>query len=496
MKALPRTYRLLAFFFRRLAGIFFRQVRVTGRRHIPKAGGGLMVAWHPNALVDPGLILTQFPRRIVFGARHGLFKIPILGSMMRAVGTVPIYRKMDARGGDEAARREANRRSLDALAQAVAGGSYAALFPEGQSHDQPDVQELKAGAASLYYRACELTPESEPPPCILPVGLHYDEKGVFGSNALVAFHPPIELAPDLVDPPTADASREAKREQYRRLTEELDRVLREVVYGTASWQLHHMMHRARKLVRAERAARAGTALGRPDIEERVLGFARFWKGYQARQQSHPEQTLKLLERIQRHDEDLGAIHLEDHELDRSLHMRTLRRPALLLLQAFGVYLLLPSLVLIGYLVNLPTALAILGLSKLTAKAYKDEASFKLLVGAIAFPVTWLVAALLMAWGQSLLRATYPTIPDAPLLTGVVAFLLSAVGGAVALVYLRLVRSTARAIRVRLTRARSEEAIRRLRQERSAIFDQIMELASGLDLPGSVTEDGRIVASES
>ncbi|MEM7586251.1 MAG: 1-acyl-sn-glycerol-3-phosphate acyltransferase [Acidobacteriota bacterium] len=493
MTTLPRSYRALRWVFRRIVGIFFRQVRVTGVRHIPAEGGGLMIAWHPNALVDPGLMMTHFPRRIVFGARHGLFKIPLLGSLMRSVGTVPIYRKMDAKGeSGETVRREANRKSLDALAGAVANGSFAALFPEGQSHDEPDVQELKAGAASLYYRACELTPENMPKPVILPVGLHYDDKGVFGSNALVSFHPPVELPPDLAEPPAAADPKEARRQKYAGLTEELDRILREVVLGTESWELHHMMHRARKLVRAERAARAGAALGRPDIEERVLGFARFWTGYQSRVETHPEETRQLMERLQHHDEELTALHLEDHELDRSLHLRTLRRPAKLFLQALLVYLLLPSLVIIGYLVNTPTALAIIGLAKLNAKAYKDEASFKMLVGALAFPLTWLVVALLVGWGQSLLHAAYPVIPEAPVLSGIVALFISAISGLVALIYLRLVRSTARAIRVRLTRARSERAIQRLRRERSEIFEQVMELAAGLDLPGSVAEDGRIV----
>ncbi len=494
MQRLPRTYRLVVFVMRRLVRIFFRQVRITGERHVPPAGGGLIVAWHPNALVDPCLIQAQFPGHIVFGARHGLFKLPILGSLMRAVGTVPIYRRRDARkGSDDAERQAANRRSLDALARAVAGGSYAALFPEGQSHDHPDVQEIKAGAASLYYRALELTEEGEPPPVILPVGLHYNEKGVFGSNALVAYHPPLELDPELARPPSPDASKEVRREKYRRLTEKLDRVLHETVYGTASWELHHLMHRARKLVRAERAARAGTALDKPDIEERVLGFARFWKGYNARMETHPEETRRLTDRIQSYTQELEALHLEDHELDRSLHLKSLRRPARLLLQAIGVYLLLPSLVLIGAIVNLPTALLLLVLSKVVPGAYKDEASFKMLVGAIVFPLTWLAAAIFVGWGQSLLHDAYPTIPDAPLLTGVLAFILSALGGTVALVYVRLVRATARTIRVRLTRARSDQAIRRLRRERSEIFDQVMELATGLELPGTVAADGRIVA---
>ena len=495
MKPLPLAYRLIVACLRALIRIFFRQVRVTGLRHVPKTGGGLIVAWHPNALVDPGLIQTHFPGHIVFGARHGLFKIPLLGGLMRAVGTVPIYRRRDAEpGADPAERRAANRRSLDALAEAVASGSYAALFPEGQSHDHPDVQELRAGAASLFYRACELTPATEPAPVILPVGLHYNEKGLFGSNALVAFHPPLELPPELARPPAADASRAAKREQYQRLTDRLDQVLHETVYGTASWEQHHTMHRARKLVRAERAARAGSALDKPDIEERVLGFARLWKGYNDRMQTHPEATQALFARIRDYEEDLGALHLEDHELDHSLHLGTLRRPAVLMLQAIVVYLLLPSLVLIGVVVNLPTALLILGLSKATTAAYKDEASFKMLVGAVAFPLTWLAAALLVGWGQSLLHQAYPRIPEAPLLTGLIAFLLSALGGAVALVYLRLVRATARAIRIRFTRARSEESIRRLRHERAQIFERVMELASGLELPGAVAADGRIVAT--
>ena len=116
----------------------------------------------------------------------------------------------------------------------------------------------------------------------------------------------------------------------------------------------------------------------------------------------------------------------------------------------------------------------------------------MLVGAIAFPLTWLAVALLVAWGQSLVADVYPTIPEAPVLSGVLAFVLSALGGTVTLIYVRLARHTARAIRVRWTRASSEKAIGRLRHERSEIFDQVMELAAGLELPGVVAADGRIV----
>ena len=49
--------------------LFFRDIAVEGREHVPAEGGGLLVAWHPNGIIDPGLMLAAFPREVVFGAR-------------------------------------------------------------------------------------------------------------------------------------------------------------------------------------------------------------------------------------------------------------------------------------------------------------------------------------------------------------------------------------------------------------------------------------------
>ncbi|MCA9710216.1 MAG: 1-acyl-sn-glycerol-3-phosphate acyltransferase, partial [Myxococcales bacterium] len=118
------AYPWIQLLLRAAVNLFFRRVEVAGLRNVPREGGGLVVSWHPNGLVDPGLILTQCPRPVVFGARHGLFSYPLLGALLREVGTVPIYRAMDV-GGDasDQSRRLANRMSLEALAQRVAEGS-------------------------------------------------------------------------------------------------------------------------------------------------------------------------------------------------------------------------------------------------------------------------------------------------------------------------------------------------------------------------------------
>ena len=484
-------YRVAVSFVRWLLRIFFHRIEVTGLENIPEDGGGLVVSWHPNAIIDGGLVLVHFPRPIVLGARHGLFAWPVLGQLMRALRMVPVYRRQDFIGGDEETRRAANRKSLDALAGAIAEGKFSALFPEGDSHDEPFPKELKTGAARLYYRARELTPENAPPPVIIPIGLHYDQKRLLGSSVLVAIHPPLELDKTL----SPEASSEAKRELYRKLTRELERVLHQVVHATESWQHHHAMHRGRKLLRAERAHRASASPPRPDMKERVLAFSRMWTGYNTRIGTHPEEVEHLFARVREYDEDMRELGLHDHELDSSPRLASPWLGAILVLQVMLVYLLLPPILILGYIVNVPAALAVWIVSKTAARKQKDEASLKLVAGAIAFPVTWLVVALLVALGNRLLEPIYPAIPGSPLWTGVTAFFLSAAGAYVVLNYQRLAKHTVRSIRVRLTRYRRKAALEQLRHERTKLYDGFAKLSKGLDLPGRLEPDGRVVDAE-
>jgi len=464
---------------------------VAGLENVPWDRGGVLVAWHPNGLLDPGLILAHFPRRVVFGARHGLLRWPLLGWLLRRIGTVPIYRPQDVGGPrTEAARRAANRRSLDALAAEVAAGSFAALFPEGDSHDEPGLLDLRPGAARLLLRARALTPDGALPPVLVPVGLHYDRKNLFGSTTLVEFHPPVELPEELAEP-TEDPAR--LRAQTEGLTRLIETVLVEVVQATESWETHHLMHRLRKLMRAERAARAGARPGPPSLRERVLGLARVWRGYLVCRERRPEETARLEARVRRYHAVLEGLGLHDHELDTEADLASPWRLAALLGQAVVVYLVLPPLLVLGYLVNTPIALALGVAGRRLGARVKDEATIKLLLGASIFPLTWLALSCLVGWGVINLHGIYAQIPEAPWVAGAVTFLLCSVGGWLALRYARIAAETYRALRVRLTRARRRRFIERLVRERAALFETAAALSEGLDLPGAVASDGRIVA---
>jgi hypothetical protein len=207
----------------------------------------------------------------------------------------------------------------------------------------------------------------------------------------------------------------------------------------------------------------------------VLGFGEVRAGYQALMQREPARVEALRQRVAQYDADLRALRLEDYDLDRPPSLGSKWIALLLGLQMLGVFLLLPPLVALGYIVNLPTALGLIAVSKLAARKRKDEATVKLVLGVVAFPLTWIVAGVLAGIGHHQLHLGFPRIPDTPWLAGTTVAVLGAVGGVAALRYLAVARETARAVRVRLTRRRAVRCVAQLRRERGKIFDALVEL---------------------
>lgn len=458
----PLVYRVLRGAVRGTVGVFFREIVVEGEANVPPDRGGLLVAWHPNGIVDPALILSAFPGHVVFGARHGLLQWPVAGAIMRALGTVPIYRPQDG-DGDPAARRAANERSLGALADAVASGRFAALFPEGVSHDEPRLQEIRSGAARLFLRA-----QGAADPVIVPVGLHYDRKDLFRSDVVVAFHPPIDTAQ--LDPadPAAD------------LTRRIEASLVEAVRPTDDWQTHRLMHRAYALMRAEDAVREGVR-DRADAGDRVRGAGWVWRGYQARRDTHPEEVAALRRDVAAYDRLLRAAGLGDADLDRAPRLN----PALGVL--FGIQLallavLLPPILVLGMAVNGPPFLLLNAVARRLASAQKDTATIKILGGLVLYPLAWTLAAVAAGLGAARLHALFPGLPDAPLAAALVAFLLSAVGGALALRWGELTRDAGHAIRIRLFRQRRRDVLARLQLQRTDLYERFMALREGIERP--------------
>jgi len=110
----------------------------VGEEKIPATGGAIVCANHPSYL-DPVLLSLQVERPILFMAWDALFRVPLLGAMVRLFGAFPVDTR---RGGGRAAYESAK-----ALVQE---GHLVGIFPEGKrSRAGWMEEELRMGAARL-----------------------------------------------------------------------------------------------------------------------------------------------------------------------------------------------------------------------------------------------------------------------------------------------------------------------------------------------------------
>ncbi len=93
-------------------------LRVRGAEHVPASGPALIVSNH-QSILDPPVIGGAARRQIYFLAKAELFRIPMFGSLIRALHARPVRRE----GSDPGALRTA--------AQLLGEGKALLVFPEG-----------------------------------------------------------------------------------------------------------------------------------------------------------------------------------------------------------------------------------------------------------------------------------------------------------------------------------------------------------------------------
>lgn len=108
-----------------------------GLENIPKDGPVIVAGNHPSYL-DPVLVGLPIARPIRFMAWDALFKIPIFGQIIKAVGAFPVDIR---KGKGESAFREA--------VKVLNEGNALVIFPEGQRSEQAAMGELRTGVARL-----------------------------------------------------------------------------------------------------------------------------------------------------------------------------------------------------------------------------------------------------------------------------------------------------------------------------------------------------------
>jgi glycerol-3-phosphate O-acyltransferase/dihydroxyacetone phosphate acyltransferase len=182
-----------------LVRLYYPRRQLLGAENLPASGPVVLVANHPNGLLDPLVMRLQAGRSVRFLAKSTFWKNPVGRLAMDSFGSIPVYRSQDVTAGEPAGERrmDRNEQSFALCRQALAAGDWLALFPEGTSHSEPQLRPLKTGAARIALSAAAGQGNGAPGPMpvqVVPVGLAYEAKAIFRSAVLVLVGRPLEVA--------------------------------------------------------------------------------------------------------------------------------------------------------------------------------------------------------------------------------------------------------------------------------------------------------------
>ncbi len=357
--------------FRRVLELFFRRIEVLGLENVPRSGPTLFAINHPNALVDPLLILCYAPRDVSFLAKEPIFRMPVIGWLARAIGAIPVYRRQDQ--FDTTKNRETFARARALLDR----GGTIAIAPEGTSHSGPALKPFKTGAARIALGAGTALPVQ-----IVPVGLFYTDKSTFRSAVLVCFNRPIEVAPVPLGP-----DGEPPADRVAQVTEQLGRALAAQVVEADRLEILEIAERTERIF----AASLGNARGRT-LDQVRLTRQRLVAGYEALKTANPTLLDELIRRVDRLEAAFAAAGLDPgHPAPAPVGMAGLLRAVVWLVFRIGIFL---PLAVPGLLLHLPAYWLIGRLSPRLAGAQDDVlATVKIVAAAVFYPLTWIGAGI-------------------------------------------------------------------------------------------------------
>ncbi len=113
--------------------------RLIGKENIPKEGSFIMVSNH-GSLLDPPLLGHALGHNISFMAKAELFKIPLLGFIIRSCGAYPVRRGI------------ADKNTIKTACAKLANDSSIGIFIDGTRQKNGRVNKPKQGAALLAFK--------------------------------------------------------------------------------------------------------------------------------------------------------------------------------------------------------------------------------------------------------------------------------------------------------------------------------------------------------
>ena len=271
---------------------YYKVERIGG----PLPDGALMlVANHPNTLIDPAVIQTTAGRPIRFLAKSTLFARHPLSPLIRRSGAIPVYRRKDP--GVDTSR---NVEMFSAVAASLAAGEAICLFPEGTSHARGRLEPLRTGAARMVLNSCA----AGHPVTIVPIGLNFDALARFRSRVTAVFGRTVDYA-DL-----AAGLAEDEATVVRALTDRIEHRLKHLMIEA---EPRHDLPVVERIDRLYAAARGASRDARERLGRRLIAA-----GMAKLRERDPERLGEIMAQVEEYLVSLARFRLRQRDLDRRI----------------------------------------------------------------------------------------------------------------------------------------------------------------------------------
>jgi glycerol-3-phosphate O-acyltransferase/dihydroxyacetone phosphate acyltransferase len=196
-----------------------------------------------------------------------------------------------------------DQRSLfDAVFTGVSKGQSICIFPEGGSHDNPDLLPFKVGVSVIAFGTLDRHDIHVP---IVPIGLTYFRGDRFRGRVVVEFGAPIHITKEL-----EQLYKQSKRDGYQALLHQVEDGIRSVIITAPNYETLSLIHTARRLY--QRADMGITIAQKQDLARR---FAAAYRLMQERNGGKlPDDLRELQAEVEEYQRSLSAWGIYDYQV--------------------------------------------------------------------------------------------------------------------------------------------------------------------------------------
>lgn len=349
--------------------LFYKEIQVKNKRALQNDGPKIIIANHPNTLMDAWMIGYVCRDPIYYMAKATFFDSRLKTWFLRGLGLIPINRAAESK-----TKRVSNQDSFEHCYRILERGKTLVIFPEGTSFNERQLRILKSGAARIALEV-ERRNEGVLNLKVVPVGLVYSQPEKFRSSVLVNIGEPID--------PTffLDKFKEDSLKTTRLLTEKFRQNLEKLLVGATSTEHELLVNDITNILSSEYIDSKEKG-----VERDVLLIKRIFESVNRIHMTEPDTLEDISELVYRIKYQLNKYEIKSGFLDRRY------KPRMFVRQLFFsiIFLLLGlPLYLLGIVHNVVQYKMVDVIVSKIVKDLEYYAPLSVLISLIVYPLSYL-----------------------------------------------------------------------------------------------------------